>query len=42
MNDNEKEQQDDDAEANEDLELGDEADDVAGGLRNPDAGGHLV
>ena len=38
----EKEAQDVDAEAAEDLELGDEAEDVAGGLRNPDVGGHFA
>jgi len=39
----EKEAQDVDADAAEDLELGDEAEDVAGGLlRNPDAGGHFA
>jgi hypothetical protein len=39
MNDNEKELQDDDAEATEDLEVED-ADDVKGGVRsNPDHGG---
>jgi hypothetical protein len=39
----EKEAQDVDAEAAEDLELGEEAEDVAGGVRiNPDAGGHFA
>lgn len=43
LEDNEKELQDDDAEATEDLEVGDDADNVKGGLRsNPDAGGHLA
>jgi hypothetical protein len=41
--DDEKELQDDDAEPAEDLELGEEADDVAGGVRiNPDAGGYFA
>jgi hypothetical protein len=38
--DNEKELQDDDADATEDLELGDDADEVKGGaLSNPEGGG---
>jgi len=38
--DNEKELQDDDAEATEDLEVGEDADNVKGGVRsNPDHGG---
>jgi hypothetical protein len=43
--DDEKEQQEDDAEAAEDLEVGDEAENVTGGLLrnpNPDAGGHFA
>jgi hypothetical protein len=39
----EKEQQDDDAEATEDLEVGEDAENVTGGVRsNPDVGGHLA
>ena len=35
--------QDDDAEATEDLEMGDEAENVTGGvIRNPDVGGHYA
>jgi hypothetical protein len=40
--DDEKEPQED-ADAAEDLEVGDEAENVTGGvIRNPDAGGHLA
>jgi hypothetical protein len=41
----EKEPQDDDVEATEDLEVGDDAENVEGGLlprSNPDAGGHFA
>jgi hypothetical protein len=41
--DDENEPQEVDAEAAEDLEVGDEAENVTGGvLRNPDAGGHYA
>ena len=41
MEDDEREMQADDAEATEDLEMGDEAENVTGGvIRNPDFGGH--
>ena len=42
MADDEKELQGDDAEATEDLEVGDDAENVAGGARNPDVGGHFA
>ena len=39
----EKEPQEVDADAAEDLEVGEDAENVTGGLRsNPDAGGHLA
>ena len=41
--DDERDPQETDAEAAEDLEVGEEAENVTGGvLRNPDAGGHLA
>ena len=43
MEDEREQQDDDDAEATEDLEVGEEAENITGGLRsNPDAGGHLA
>ena len=43
MADEEKELQADDSEATEDLEVGEEAENVTGGLiRNPDVGGHFA
>ena len=38
----ERDPQEEDAEAIEDLEVGDEAENVTGGTRNPDLGGRLA
>jgi hypothetical protein len=43
MADEKEQQKDDDAEATEDLEVGEDAENVTGGTRsNPDVGGHLA